>query len=239
MWGLIYKELVQGRKSIISIIVGEAAMSLMMLLPILFEEDSDLVSELMPIFGTMVYLMVFLILSMLCAGFFEMDENKRWAYFIASTPVTAAGHVRTKYLCTFIMYTLMLGWSFVLSEIVAAKGFRISFAVPLGLYFAMLFVHAVEFPFIVRFGSKAGSMVKTAIGLLAMLIGIEYALFGDISAFENTDEIFDLLSRLGKAGVISGVTSMLVMAFPFVALSMYLFSCEISARLYLKGAEDY
>lgn len=239
MWGLIYKELVQGRKSIISIILGEGAMSLMMLLPILWEEDSDLVSELIPLYGIMIFLMMFLILSMLCVGFFEMDENKRWAYFIASTPATAAGHVRTKYLCTFIMYTLLLGWSFALSKIVAAKGFRISFVVPLGLYFAMLFVHAVEFPFIVRFGSKAGSLVKTAIGLLAMLIGCEYALFGDISAFENTDEIFDLLSRLGKAGVISGVTSMLVMAFPFVALSMYLFSCEISARLYLKGAEDY
>ncbi|MDE6591561.1 MAG: ABC-2 transporter permease [Oscillospiraceae bacterium] len=239
MWGLIYKELVQGRKNIISIIISEGAMSLLMLMPSLLGEDSDLVSEIIPLLGIFVYILMFLIISMLCVGFFEMDENKRWVYFIASTPATAAGQVRTKYLCTFIMYTLLLGWSFALSKIVAAKGFQISFVVPLGLYFAMLFVHAVEFPFIVRFGSKAGSLVKTAIGLLAMLIGVEYALFGDISAFENTDEIFDLLSRLGKAGVISGVTSMLVMAFPFVALSMYLFSCEISAKLYLKGAEDY
>lgn len=239
MRGLLYKELVQNRNLLISAVLAEVSVSTVMILPLILGGDSDIISELVLYLGMMIYLAMFAILAMLTASLFGADENKRWAYFISSTPATAAGQVRIKYLCTFIMYTLLLGYSFALSKIAAALGGEVPFGIAFELYFLMLFLHAVEFPFIVRFGSKSGDMVKAAVSQLIMLIVIEYALFGDISSFlDDGDAAFELLLRLDKAGVIGGAASVLLTVFPFFALSMYLFSCEISVRLYLKGVED-
>ncbi|MCM1577623.1 MAG: ABC-2 transporter permease [Ruminococcus sp.] len=234
MKGLLYKELIINRKNLISILLGELAVSAIILLPSLLPVegvDTDTIAEFTALMSILVFIVMFLIAGMLAAGFFEADENKRWAFFIASTPASAAAQVRVKYICTFTVYTLLLGYCFLLSKITEARGTPVSFFAALAMFFLMILLHAAEFPFTVRFGSKAGGMVKTAFGMLVMLIGIEYFLFGDISAFEETD-IIALTEQLGKAGVISGVTSMTVTAFPFFSLSMYLFSCVISERLY-------
>ncbi len=237
MAGLLYKELVLNKKNIISIAAAEIAISLVIFMPIFdgVSEDADILVSLL---STVMIPMMFLSLGMI-AGFFEVDETKKWAYFISSSPVTQTGHIRTKYFFTFLMYTALLVWCYYLSAFAAVLGGSINMSIAIFMLWAMLIFNAVEFPFIVRFGTKAGGYIKSAFMIALMLIFIEYALFGDISAFSDSEKIFKFIERLSETTAISDIMCVLTAIFPCAAFGLYYLSYKISCKLFLKGAEEY
>lgn len=237
MAGLLYKELVLNRRNIISMAAAELVISLVIFMP-LFDgglEDADILTSLL---STVMIPVMFLSLGMI-AGFFEIDETKKWAYFISSSPVTQTGHIRTKYIFTFLMYTALLVWCYYLSAFAAVLGGSINMSIAVFMQWIMLIFNAVEFPFMVRFGTKAGGFIKSAFMIALMLIFIEYALFGDISAFTDPEKIFKYIESLSETTAMSDIALVLNALLPAAAAGLYYLSYKISCKLFLKGAEEY
>lgn len=235
MAGLLYRELILNKKNLLSIAAGELAVSCLLLLAVMTGTDSDVILLL----GMAVNLLLFLILGTFTGGIFGGDESKKWAYFIAASPCTGAGQVKAKYLFTLLLYTLLLSWCYVLSAAVGALGGQADMMSAFMMMCAMLLFNAAEFPFLVRFGSRAGGYIKTAVGLLAVLIAFEYILFGDISVLESFDRLMSFVLRLTDTGAITDISLVCLAAFPYVSAGLYCLSCKISCDLYLKGAEGF
>lgn len=235
MAGLLYKELVLNKRNIISMAVAELVISLVIFMP-LFDgglEDADILTYLL---STVMIPVMFLSLGM-TAGFFEIDETKKWAYFISSSPVTQTGHIRTKYIFTFLMYTALLVWCYYLSAFALVLGGSINMSIAVFMQWIMLIFNAVEFPFMVRFGTKAGGFIKSAFMIALMLIFIEYALFGDFSS--DSEKIFAFIESLSETTAMSDIMCILTAVFPCAAAGLYYLSYKISCKLFLKGAEEY
>ncbi len=235
MAGLLYKELVLNRRNIILMAAAEVVISLVIFMPIFdgVYEDADILVSLL---STVMIPVMFLSLGMI-AGFFEVDETKKWAYFISSSPITQTGHIRTKYIFTFLMYTALLVWCYYLSAFAAVLGGSINMSIAVFMQWIMLIFNAVEFPFMVRFGTKAGGYIKSAFMIALMLIIIEYALFGDFST--DSEKIFKFIERLSGTTAMSDIMCILSALFPCAAVGLYFLSYKISCKLFLKGAEEY
>ena len=183
--------------------------------------------------------MMFLILGMMTAGIFETDEIKKWAYFVSSSPLTEAGHIQEKYLFTLLLYIALLIWCYFLSAFLAVFGGAANLEIAFEMLWIMLLTNAIEFPFIVRFGSKAGGYVKTAMASAVILIVFEYILFGNTSVFSDLEKIYKIFEKLNNASTMSDIALVLLAIFPYLSVGLYFLSYKISCKLYLKGVEEY
>lgn len=241
MAGLLYRELVLNKKNLFGMAVSEMAVSLLMFMPLIFKDDSlglepSTVTALLSVF---VFIMGFLVLGMMTAAIFEADESKKWAYFITSTPLTDVSQIKEKYLFTLLLYITLLVWCDIMSAFLAALGGSANVMIAFEMMCIMLLTNALEFPFIVRFGSKAGSHIKTALMLILMVIAFEYIFFGDLSIFGSFDKFFEFFERLSDTSLMSDIVLVLFAVFPYISIGLYYLSYKISCKLYLKGAEEY
>lgn len=81
MAGLLYKELIVNKKSLISMALGEAGISLILIMPLIFKDDfadADILSAILSVF---VFFVMFLTIGMLSANIFEADETKKMGLF--------------------------------------------------------------------------------------------------------------------------------------------------------------
>lgn len=241
MAGLLYRELVLNKKNLLGMALSEMAVSLLMFLPLIFKDDNpglepSLITALLSVF---VFIMAFLVLGMMTAAIFAADESKKWAYFITSTPMTDVSQIKEKYIFTLLLYHVLFIWFYFLFVFLAAFGGSANIMVAFEMMWIMILTNAIEFPFIVRFGSKAGSNVKTAVMLLIMIIAFEYIFFGDLSMFGSADKFFEFIEKLSDSSAMEDISIVLVAAFPYVSAGLYYLSYKISCKLYLKGAEEY
>lgn len=241
MAGLLYRELVLNKKNLLCMALSEMAVSLLMFLPLIFKDDNlglepGAVTFLLSVF---VFIMGFLVLGMMTAAIFEADESKKWAYFITSTPMTDVSQIKEKYLFTLLLYIVLLVWCYFLAVLLAALGGSANVMIAFMMMCIMLLTNAIEFPFIVRFGSKAGSHIKTAVMLLVMVIAFEYIFFGDLSIFGSFEKFFEFFERLSDTTLMSDIALVLLAVFPYIAVGLYYLSYKLSCKLYLKGAEEY
>lgn len=239
MTGLLYKELVLNKKNLLYMALGELLLSSVMILPI-FMKDEFAGSELViTSLSTILFFMMFLVYGMLTAGLFERDETKKWAYFISASPLTQEGQIKAKYLFTLLLYAALLLWCYFLMIFSAVFGCTLNLMAAFDMLWLMLLVNAIEFPFLVRFGSKIGNHVKTALIAFVTLTAFEYLLFGDTSALSDPDKLFMSFDKLSDASSMSDTAMILAAAIPYLSAALYYLSCRISCRLYLKGAEEY
>jgi hypothetical protein len=92
MAGLLYKEFLVNRRNLIP--VGG---SLLLISVLMFIKAPDGFEIFYSFMGIFVYLLIFFLTGeMLQASVFEPDETKRWANFILSSPLGAAGQVKSK-----------------------------------------------------------------------------------------------------------------------------------------------
>lgn len=241
MAGLLYRELVLNKKNLLSMALGEMAISLIMFLPLIFAEDNlglepSTVTALLSVF---VFIMIFFMLGMMTAAIFEADESKKWAYFITSTPMTDVSQIKEKYLFTLLLYIAVFVWCYFLAVLLTALGGAANAMIAFMMMCIMLVTNAIEFPFIVRFGSKAGSHIKTAVMLLVMVIAFEYIFFGDLSIFGSFEKFFEFFERLSDTSLMTDISLVLLAVFPYISAGLYYLSYKISCKLYLKGAEEY
>ncbi|MDE6745312.1 MAG: ABC-2 transporter permease [Oscillospiraceae bacterium] len=239
MAGLLYRDLVLNKKNLLSMALGEIAISLLIIAPILFDgvtSDTEIITSLLSAF---VFIMLFLTLGVMTAAIFEADESKKWAYFITSTPLTDVSQIKEKYLFTLLLYIALFVWCYFLSVLSAVLGGSANSMVACLMMFIMLAANAIEFPFLVRFGSKAGSHIKTAVMLLAMIIAFEYIFFGDLSIFGSPDRIFEFFEKFSDTSVMSDISLIVLAVLPYFSAGLYFLSYKLSCKLYLKGAEEY
>lgn len=239
MAGLLYKELIVNKKSLISMALGEIVVSLLLIAPLIFKDDfadADILSAILSVF---VFFVMFLTIGMLSANIFEADETKKWAYFVTSTPLSVKGQIGAKYLFVLLIYLGLFLYCYYLSVFTAVFGGAANFMVAFEMLWIMVLASAIEFPFLIRFGCKAGGHVKTAAGLALMMILFEYIFFGDTSVFLNEDKLLALMDKLSDPSKMADVSIVIFTVIPFFSAGAYFLSYKLSCKFYLKGAEDY
>jgi hypothetical protein len=246
MIGLIYKDLCVMKKSLIFNAGILLAVSVLFCLPwkwILSEWDGAQENE--------IYMAVFLVLPLFVWFFaalligsvqetlFLHDENKCYNAFISSTPLTGDGQVLSKYYEMALLSSVLLVWGTVCDQLIclvnglsgSTLGLRMCF------FFIQLFLRAVETPFLVRYGSKAGKQVKLLVLIVAVFLEIVYLLFGPLP---DSDTLFETIGRWffseeKMSGLLLGAAAIL----PYAVLALYYVSYRISCGLYQKGVEAY
>lgn len=256
MAGMLYREWVLNRKNLVWVFVIEILVSLIIFVPVIFLDDTapflkeaengeiaevvydDVLQPLTAVTSATVYVILFLITGG-TANFFEEDESKKWAYFITSTPETHVGQIKEKYIFTLLMYVAVYLWCNITAYFCAAFNGAASILLAFVMFCVMLIAHAIEFPFMVRFGSKAGAQLKTTLLIAVMVAAFEYIFFGDLSIFGSPQAIADFIVRLTDSGAMSDIALVLMAILPYFAAGAYYLSYKISCKLYLKGAEEF
>ena len=75
MAGLLYREFILNKKNLLMIAGGEVLVSFIMFIPFIFKDgyaETEFITALLSVFA---FIMMFLILGMLTANFFEADER--------------------------------------------------------------------------------------------------------------------------------------------------------------------
>lgn len=239
MAGLLYREIVLNKKNLLCMAGGLAVTSFIMFMPFIAKDDFMETETLTALLSVFVFFMLFLVLGLMTASIFEADESRKWAYFITSTPLTDASQVKEKYLFTLLLYVALFIWCYFLAVLSAALGGGANVMIAFEMLFIMLAANAIEFPFLIRFGSKVGSYVKTALIMVIMLIAFEYIFFGDLSIFGSPEKIFEFFEKFSDTTLMSDISLVLLAVFPYISAGLYYLSYKISCKLYLKGAEEY
>lgn len=248
MVGLIYKEFVLQKRSLVILGIVYGLLTIGMFLPAVtdyvdilsgaFDMDKAIFIVLWEL--VMVFL-GFVVITVFQSTVFEVDENKKWAGFISSSPLTGKGQVTAKYGFVLLLSVFVLVWTWI-TQIIAAVVFQESSGamdLAINLFYLGLLVHALEFPFIFRFGSKGGKLFQEIFIPVVIYAVVIYVLFGDISAFGSVNEMLDMLFRLLIEG--EGIEQIMPIQalIPYITIAAYAVSCWLSGKFYLKGVETY
>lgn len=240
MSGLIYKEIITNKKTLILMSVIILIIPILMSLTVLSDDaDENSAGTLMSLMNIMIYVIIFLVVGTMQAQMFENDESKRWVDYIVSTPKLARGQVESKYIFTLMvtigaMILAMIG-SDIANVISGSSDMSIMLYI---LVIVQLFLRAVEIPFIIRWGSKVGTVLKSIMFLVLLLAGIGYLLFGDLSFWNDMDKVYEKMLEFLSGDFQEGFFVFLGIA-PYAVGILYYLSYRISAKLYLKGADNY
>lgn len=235
MVGLLYKEFIQNRRNL-ALIGG----TLMIFSSIMFIPEPEGFEEIWTLLGLIVYVPIFALTGdMFQSSIFESDESKKWAYFIASSPMTVKGQVGSKYWFTLLTSYAVLVWCAVCDAISCAvhdnPNSMISLIVM--LFFIQIMMRAVEMPFIIRFGSKIGAVYKGIVFSVLIFAVIVYLLFGDLSKFGSVENFYSWFFKMMSGG--SNGMLIFSAALPYVSVGLYYLSYRLSCGFYMKGAENY
>ncbi len=240
MLGLLYKEIVSNKKTIIPmfLVLGffELAMLAVMISVTVFGSERLEDWEL----GLMYMLCsicVFFILLFLEPCINQNDEMKKWQAFIVSTEDGLKKQVGSKYLMCFITATVTYNLMNVIGSISAASmGLDITIFQTLGMQFIwmLLLLYSIEMPFMLAFGVKKGEKIREIICLLIAFAGAAYLCFGDLSIFGDPVRLVFWLKDLAQDN-----SNYFLLLTPPVTLILYYISYRISCKVYLNGGEHY
>ncbi len=251
MRGFLYKQIRQNRMIILICAVIPTLMAIPMLGLSYMGEDG--VSSLEAFFRGIAegstlriafFIFGYIISGIILTASFSSDELKKWVFFCAATPKGAKGLVRSKYVMLLISALFTLTVSVACDTAVCAAagevtGEKITSAnmLFLTLFFIQLIAAAVELPFTLRFGTKAGNSVKVAVLFGLIFIVIVYLLFGPIpGSFEAFAEKFAMLIEKIAGG---DVPPWIIPTIAAVSIFGFAVSCAVSERGMLKGTETY
>ena len=127
--------------------------------------------------------------------------------------------------CTFLFY---------IASAVSNHNVTIAGLVLQLIVFIQIFFRAFETPFIIRFGSKKGNIIRMVFMGTIVLIILTYALFGDLSIFGSVEDLIKWFQDTFSENI-----PMFLRISPAVILFLYWISYKISCFLYLKGGESY
>lgn len=234
MFGLIYKELLANKKQFIPILIITAFASFFMAVPPIVSDMEEWEVNLTLCFSSII---IALVVEMFQQGIFEYDERKVWQAFICSTSDGIKKQISSKYIFNLFLSSMMMCWCTFLFYIAAAisnhnvtiSGFVLQLIVLIQIFF-----RAFETPFIIRFGSKKGNIIRMVIMSTIVLIVLIYALFGDLSIFGSVEDLIKWFQETFSDNI-----PMIIRLTPAVALFLYWVSYKISCVLYLKGGESY
>ncbi len=232
MFGLLYKEWLANKKQFIPIWIVTAFFSALMVIAPLASDLEGWEVNLILCFASLVIMLVF---EMFQQGIFEHDERKVWQAFICSTSHGIRNQVVSKYIFQLLLSLAIFSWCSII--FLTAKCIEnnceigIAFRVLQTLLWIQICFRAFENPFLIRFGSKKGNIIRmTAIGICCFVF-LVYALFGDLS-FLKLENLLQWIRDICSDDTIFWIM-------PFVSLTLLVLSCFLSCKLYLKGGEHY
>ena len=231
MKGLLYKDFFLLRNGLIFVAVFQTILSGVCISFPLIGLDTKMILLL----TSVCYYLSFLILALVNQELFAHDERRLWSAFVSSTPQAARGQVACKYYMILIENLVLLFFCYLTDVIVlcVADDVTISaIAVGMLIFCLRILIHAVEIPFMIRFGSNVGVAVKSALLALLVLVLLGYGLFGDIAFLFGDDPIAAVYEY-----VTSGKVIWIVALIPYVAAGAYYLSYCISVKLYKEA--DY
>ena len=166
---------------------------------------------------------------------FQGDEAGNYLDFAASAPSSVRGHLAAKYIFILAANTILLfictAVEFIAKNFFSIKDSALSSTgiVILGI---CLIMSALNFPFVVRFGSGKGNTVALVLLLLVVFGIIVYFLFGDISF---------LLTRNSAEHIIKfftdGSSQRTLLIIIYLSAPIYFLSYLIALPLCKKGIE--
>lgn len=249
--GLLYKELKQNKNIII----------LAVLTPIIFTAfpfcfsaievmtnniGTDEVFETATniIIRLLMYVAGMFTISGLMSEVFNGDDKKLWAYFIISVPQGVKGFLYRKYAITFMINIIYMASGFFADNLLATvhyfvTGNEIATNMQmLYLYgvFMLMGISAVDIPFMVRYGSKKGSIVKIIVMLSVCIAGV--ALF-NILPEEICTKIIETAVSIFNGDKVNDWLMLILSISPYIALMAFLYSYRISYKVFIKGVNEY
>lgn len=250
MVGLIYKEMVLQKRSLILLGGAFALLLAILFFPAISDylntisKTMEMPSEaLLMLWELGIFIILFLIMGIYQPAIFEVDENKKWAGFITASPLRGKGQIAAKYWFTLLLSLMLLEVCRLFASIsVVVYGMSINLnAFFLILFYLQLLLRAFEYPFLVRFGSKSGGTYKGILFLIVVMMVIIYLLFGDLSAFGSLNDMTDRLFQcLMMEDTISSEGLMIAQAaLPYCSAILYYLSYRLSCKFYQMGVETY
>lgn len=189
----------------------------------------------------LAYVVTAIVLSSLATEVIVQDEDKYYSAFISSTPMTAKGQILCKYYEILLLSFFVVLWGYILDTVISlingVSGSSMMIYIP--CFFFLIFTKAIETPFLIRYGTKIGKMVKI-IGMVAMLYGvIIYLLFGPLPDI-NSDTVFDtIINWFLQDKNFSHFTSGVIALTPYLIMVMFYISYKVSCKWYQKGVNSY
>ena len=235
MFGLLYKELIIHKKQLLMIYPVLVFFSIWCIVPPLTSPDLSEWELILVL--TLCSIITILTLAMFEMGIFEADEMKKWQAFIVSTPDGIKNQIGAKYIfnaalsCSVVTVLLIIYQS---AGALNGTDVTIGIIILMQLLWFQLFLRALETPFIIRFGSKQGNLIRMIIiGVIAFGF-VVYGLFGDLSIFGSLKDFLEWANDF-----LTKSNNYFLMLTPGATLVLYYISYRISCRLYLKGGEYY
>lgn len=243
MTGLLYRELKLNRAKMIGFAFG------MLIYPVLFtvlfatnsgETDSILGRLSIVMFGMAAFI-AFLVGGVFQDTMFKDDDRKKWAYYITSTPTGIKGYMGAKYIIALFWSMLTVTLLVLCNSIAIDTNHDVADAssVYIGFFCLQLFLRAVEFPLMARFGGKTGKTVKLVVLVALAMAGLIYFLFGDTSAFADMDSFWEKVISAVEDPTSVKKLCLVISILMAVVLPLYYLSYRLSVKWYLKGAENY
>ena len=237
MAGLLYKELILNKKSLFSALIGILFISIYALIP-----ARDVLEGPIYTFSMLsICLVIYMLSGAAQQGVFMSDENKRWTYFVTSTPQGVKGQILSKYyfslligIATLVYCTLI----FSINAVIQGEDCGV-LSLAIAMNVAQLILRSAEFPFLVRFGSKYGNNMRIALAFALVFIVIVYMLFGDMSIFGTFEGFMEWFTSLLEGKAFGDGILTVISLVPIFAALMYYFSYKLSCKLYPKGVENY
>lgn len=247
--GFFYKELKQNRLSIVLVAVMPilvTALNYGMLFFISLTENISLKTVMAD--GEYIithYLCIAFgvyVASSLISGVFLGDDNKLWAFFTASTPNGVKNFMYNKYVLCFALTGLYMvisnfGESLydTISFLITGKESADISSIYIIVFFALLFMNAVDIPFMVRFGQKKGSIIKTTLMLAISTAAV--IIWGNLP-YEYQDSIMKAITSIWN-GEADSIIMLATGILPVICLVAYPLSYKISCILFMKGVNGY
>ena len=205
--------------------------------------DDNLRKNGLSSFMSMILFMIetvnFIIVGAFSLNYIQADERKKWGYFVTSVPHGTRDQIISKYIfvagVTFIAFGICVLNNFVIGLFV--DGMPNLTKTLLSVVCVSLIMRSLELPCIFAFGTKVGTQVKG--GLLSLLIigAAVYFMFGDLSWMGTEDEVWGKIFGWIQGFDISKLMDTAAGKILLAAFPMYVVSCFISTKVYLKGVD--
>ncbi len=254
MFGLIYKEFVSNKKIIKGVAVCLCFILFMFTCvaagygadrSISGSNEIDISEILVTILMPCIF--IYCLIGIVQQQVIKTDEKRLWAYYITSTPDGVKQQIGSKYL--FVLLTAYIAFELCnLYDLVVSLINDVPAQMYMSLYMIamqiMIFINAVEIPFVIRFGSKAGNNYRVILFVIVLFAILVYGLFGDITSFIESDMnileiIADLLTGNTENQSSMMKLSLVISLFPYITGVLFFLSYKLSCKLYLKGTECY
>lgn len=243
MLGLIYKDILILKKDIMLIFGAIFLCSLPFLYP---WADSDAMVDFQiasaivtpktmsyTIVPLLMYLTMFVIMSVLQSGIFEHDEREEWMNYMVSTPLALKGYVRSKYIISLGMSLILVAFG-VFCDMMCRVATGISgsaWKIYVTFFLIQTILRATEFPLIIRFGHKHGKIYKVVILVGVIYLAGVYALFGKLPNLKYSNIVGELINLLADSGKMSDYFTRFIVILACVAIPIYLISYKVSTVL--------